>query len=55
MSETITTSIEEWARLHAISTAALAAVKTYDDNKEYIGNNAVSALMDSIRRAAKYG
>jgi len=53
MSETITISIEEWARLHAIGNAAMAAVKTYDDNIKYIGNNAVSALMDSIRRAAK--
>jgi hypothetical protein len=53
MSETITISVEEWARLNAISTAALAAVKTYDDNKEFIGAAGMSALMESIRKAAK--
>lgn len=55
MSETITISVEEWARLHAIENAAMAAVKTYDDNKEFIGAAGVEALMESIRKAAKNG
>lgn len=53
MSEKIEITVEEWARLHAIENAALAAVKTYDDNIEYIGAAGMSALIEGIRKAVK--
>lgn len=53
MSETITISVEEWARLHNIATAAGAAVETYERNKQYFGTAWADALFNSIKDAAK--